>query len=194
MSEFKPGATVNAGGVNGTDDAPDWAAGDEARPLEFSQALMAEAAIAEPMARLRDAARSERSSAARKAKLLAEFDRLHRRPASFRPALAVAASVLVVLSAGLLWQSRTPPAAEPLVVASTQTSDTDEFVPVPYAPPLASGELVSVVRTELQASALDRMGFVVPGASGGEFDAEVMVGQDGLPRAVRVLADVRFEN
>ncbi len=152
--------------------------------------------IAAPMKRLRDAFRGERSPRGRKAALLAEFDRMRRPAPHFQWAFAVAASVLVLASAGLMWRGGAPPPETRAQAAVVEMAgvDGDDFVPVPYAPPLAAGEMVEVVRTELQASALYRMGVLAPGMSGASFDAEVMVGQDGLPRAVRVLATDGFEN
>ena len=44
-----------------------------------------------------------------------------------------------------------------------------EFVAVPYAPPLAPGESVDVVRTQLDTQALDRMGVNVMIASAASF-------------------------
>ncbi len=83
--------------------------------------------------------------------------------------------------------------AVPLFGQAIETLEPDngEFVAVPYAPPLAAGELVSVVRTELQAPALARMGFDMDAAGlaryAGAVPADVVMGDDGLPRAVRVI-------
>ena len=60
------------------------------------------------------------------------------------------------------------------------------FVPVPYADtygPLEAGE---IVRVKLGRAALESLGFTVAGAeSDPQVLADVLVGQDGLPRAIR---------
>ena len=66
-----------------------------------------------------------------------------------------------------------------------------DFVAVPYAPPLATGEFVRVVRTNLRPIALAGMGIYVD-AGAGEIPAEVAFGEDGFPRAVRVFGDIEF--
>jgi len=64
--------------------------------------------------------------------------------------------------------------------------DSAGFLPVPFVPPLASGEAVRVERVELPQAALVCMGFAVEGVSQNAVTAEVVVGEDGLPRAVRL--------
>ncbi len=62
------------------------------------------------------------------------------------------------------------------------------FVPLPYADtygPLEAGE---IVRVQLGSAALESLGFSVAGADAGQqVLADVLVGQDGLPRAVRLV-------
>jgi hypothetical protein len=154
---------------------------------------------------LRDAAAGERSSPFRRARLFEEFDRLRpaqprRRFHRFMPAAAAAA--VAALAVGLSWTpvpdlpAQTADAREARSVANEEfqeISDDSGFVAVPYAPPLATGEFVRVVRTELYAAALDRMGVSVP-VTNGEFRADVVVGQDGLPRAVRLLGTEEVSN
>jgi hypothetical protein len=67
-----------------------------------------------------------------------------------------------------------------------ETTESSEFVSVPYALPLASGELIRVVHTELPAIALVDMGFAVDGVDASTVTADVLVGQDAIPRAVRL--------
>jgi hypothetical protein len=73
--------------------------------------------------------------------------------------------------------------------------DTDEdngFIPVPYALPLATGESVRIVRRELNGAELVRMGIDLPGAYAADlsddFEADVVVGEDELPRAVQLVS------
>ena len=70
--------------------------------------------------------------------------------------------------------------------------DSSEFIAVAYAPPLAAGEFVSVLRTELQPAALARMGIDVDTSYTNAIPADVVVGEDGFPRAVRVVSEVEF--
>jgi predicted anti-sigma-YlaC factor YlaD len=165
----------------------------------------AEQAVQLSLVKLRAAVASQRSPDRRRVELLREFGRVHRASESRRVhwAFAAAAAVLFVFALGL-----SGPAASVSSNASQDriamllsddrmdsaefdpVSDDSGFVAVPYAAPLASGEFVKVVRTKLYAAALDRMGVSVP-VGNGEFPADVMLGEDGLPRAVRVL-DAQF--
>jgi hypothetical protein len=80
-------------------------------------------------------------------------------------------------------------APQPVAIAQLIPEDLmadNEFVPVPYAPPLAPGEYVEVVQRELSPAALARMGFVIQGAAVNEVVTDLIVGEDGMPRAVRV--------
>jgi hypothetical protein len=67
------------------------------------------------------------------------------------------------------------------------------FIPVPYVPPLATGELVSVVHTDLYPLELARLGVSVDPAWATELPADLLVGEDGFPRAVRVSDDYSDE-
>lgn len=74
----------------------------------------------------------------------------------------------------------------------SQIVDENDFVEVPYAPPLATGELVHVVRTELRPAALARMGIDIDTAVADEIPADVLLGEDGFPRGVRLVETVDF--
>ena len=74
------------------------------------------------------------------------------------------------------------------------SGDEGGFLSVPYALPLAPGEFVRVVRTELDREALAGMGIDIETADGAEVPADVLLGEDGLPRGVRVLPDNGFLN
>jgi hypothetical protein len=63
---------------------------------------------------------------------------------------------------------------------------SDDFVAIPYTPPLAQGELVRVVHTDLQPEALASMGIDVDPVWANDIPADVVVGEDGIPRAVRI--------
>lgn len=146
---------------------------------------------------LRDAARLRRPGGARRSRILDEFDAAHRR--TVRPLLkwAMAAAAVLLLAVGSfeMWRTHRIPAAPQSTTAEESAEiedlpvDGSGFVAVPYAPQLAAGEFVSVVRTELQPTALARMGFDVDASYATEIPADVVVGEDGLPRAVRLIQD-----
>jgi hypothetical protein len=71
--------------------------------------------------------------------------------------------------------------------ASTLTGD--DFVAVPYTPPLAPGEIVRVVQTNLSPDALASLGVNVDPLWGSDIQADLVVGEDGLPRAVRIIGN-----
>lgn len=127
--------------------------------------------------------------------LLREFAELHRgRPA--RPwifALGTATAVIAVLVAGHAAGRRAHdvPAAATAVYdddagAAAGDALSDDFIAVPYTPPLAQGELIRVIHTNLYPEALSRLGIDVGPEASGEIPADVEVGEDGIPRAVRL--------
>jgi hypothetical protein len=115
--------------------------------------------------------------------------------------LGAAAALLLAIYAGHLAGTRVRPRQSPAVrtheIRSNQTvlyevsSDasalsSDDFIAVPYAPPLAQGEIVRVVHTDLYPEALASLGIGVDPLSAGDTPADVVVGEDGTPRAVRI--------
>jgi len=123
-----------------------------------------------------------------------EFER-HRRSVRTRRtafAFAAAAAVVMAFALGLVWWRGVSPVSAP-ESAQAINSDFDAdagFVPVPGALPLAEGEFVRVERTELDAAALARMGLPLGDSDGDTVVADVVLGEDGLPRAVRVEGDI----
>ncbi len=82
--------------------------------------------------------------------------------------------------------------------AMTGDSATGEagFIAVPFALPLAAGEIVRVVHSEFYPQALASMGIDVNpewvSGDSGDIAADVVVGQDGFPRAVRIADTTDF--
>lgn len=116
-------------------------------------------------------------------------------------AFGAAAALLMAVYVGHLAGTRGRPTHSPVVrtheVRSNQiflyeaSSDasalsSDDFVAVPYAPPLAQGEIVRVVHTDLYPEALASLGIGLDPSSAGDTPADVVVGEDGIPRAVRI--------
>jgi hypothetical protein len=155
---------------------------------------------------MRDDAATQRRSEVRHETIMREFELAHRtvmrRP--FKLALGIAAILLLTVALGLVWRNNRPagkgaqdarstPAGNGFTEAALleKLSEDDDFIAVPYAPPLAPGEFVKVIRTELRPNALARMGIYVD-ASLSDMPADVVFGEDGFPRAVRVLGDRQF--
>jgi predicted anti-sigma-YlaC factor YlaD len=153
---------------------------------------------------LRDAQSSVmrlRSTPDARARLMAEFDERQHHVVMHRWLVWAMAAFGILLLAGALQQLRRAGRGTAPHTAQTEADhNADElmaengFVPVPYAAPLAPGEFVEVVQRELTPAALARMGFVIQSSYNSDVTAELMVGQDGLPRAVRVpeSVDIRY--
>jgi hypothetical protein len=65
---------------------------------------------------------------------------------------------------------------------------SSDFVPVPYAEGLSQDDGGLVVRVSMTRSALGNLGYPVDEINGGDvIQADVLVGEDGWPRAVRLV-------
>ncbi len=119
--------------------------------------------------------------------------------------LAAAAAVVLAVFAGQIAGTRWHRSPAPAIEASADgfnSSDSessgaefsgdaaelssDDFIAVPYTPPLAQGELVRVVHADLVPAALASLGIDVDPARSGDVPADVVIGEDGIPRAVRI--------
>jgi hypothetical protein len=154
------------------------------------------------MRMIRIASAGRRSSAGSRDALMRQFAEKHRAASNGRWlwSLAAAAAVLLalILIQGAERKSRPVVASQPAGAAAQAEVQTDAdvsedgdgqydgFIPVPYVPPLAAGELVSVVHTELYPLELARLGVSVDPSWATELPADLLVGEDGFPRAVRV--------
>lgn len=77
--------------------------------------------------------------------------------------------------------------AEPVETATVENPNSD-FVPVPYGESLSAGDSGLVVRVSLTRSALGSLGYPVDEFHAGDVvQADLLVGEDGLPRAVRLV-------
>jgi len=171
---------------------------------------------------MRGAALARRQPDAQRERIMREFEQARPSAfhPSLRWALGMAAVLLLAVAMGQIWrngQRPTGPAKNPIpgklansatgVAAESATGNTtynigtsgsgelasnNDFVEVPYAPPLATGEFVRIVRTELRTTALARMGIYVDAAGADEIPADVLLGEDGFPRGVRVLDALDF--
>ena len=181
----------------------------------------AEKVLTAQMRRLSALASELRSSEASRQDVLRQFDALPmrvlpRRAAQWSWALAAAAALLLATTVlWNMWQSRREASAIAAVQAAIAQSTNDVesgygsseegFMAVPFAPPLAEGEMVRLVHRELQPVELASLGVDVDpawlsamnsNAAGGMqagFPADVLVGADGFPRAVRLSDEPRSE-
>jgi hypothetical protein len=114
-----------------------------------------------------------------------EQKRAPARPRFWRPA---AAAALLALAATMAWMiaSRSARAPAPSAVVPLATT---EFVVWPGAAELPRFESGHLLRMELPVSALPSLGLVPPSSRAAVVQADVLVGQDGFPRAVRLSPD-----
>jgi hypothetical protein len=128
-------------------------------------------------------------------RLRMEFQRHHRRRKLllWTPVLTAAAAAGVALFIwGHNWTVGAKPVPAPVAVvahaaaAAEEEADTS-FYPLPEAEALPAVENAMVVRVQLPVSSLQLMGFPVNEESAGaSVQAELLLGQDGLARAVRL--------
>lgn len=127
--------------------------------------------------------------------LMREFGELQR-PTPMRRwvfAFGSAAAIFAAIFLGHLAGRRARPIAPRMAQTVSYEASGDasalsieDFVAVPYMPPLAQGELIRVIHTELHPEALSRMGIDVDPEWASEIPADVVIGEDGIPRAVRI--------
>ena len=99
----------------------------------------------------------------------------------------MAASVAVVLS--LEHRPQPEPPTSSAAVSEDVRESEQPFVPIPYVTPLGAYERAEIVRMEVPVAALIAAGLPMrttdPGARA---EADVVVGQDGRARAVRLIS------
>ena len=127
----------------------------------------------------------------RLASLLASFDRTRSRSRreTIAVGLSLAASVLIVasLSVGLQQQASPPHPSHAVAATHAPAASSDmAFVVLPGADALPRLESGRVIRIEIPESELSSVG-LWPTPHAGAVQADVLVGQDGLVRAVRLV-------
>jgi hypothetical protein len=154
---------------------------------------------------VKEAAAARQPADAQRERIMRQFARMHRRTVHPLVRWALAAAAALVLATGVwsVWRGVAPPVSHPgqsapgtgtwADAAEAEEPDAGEgFVAVPYAPPLAPGEFVRVVHAELDVVELARMGVLVDDFDTAVVPADMVVGEDGFPRAVRVWDDSQF--
>jgi hypothetical protein len=121
------------------------------------------------------------------AEILAEFDKVSRRRTwgvFWAAGIAAAAAIAIAGFLGL-WNKQQPAAP----VAQSIQLEEQPFLPIPYVTPLARNEGATVVRVNIPVAALLSAGVPVPVAdAGATVEADLVVGQDGRARAVRLVS------
>lgn len=147
-----------------------------------------ETPIADALSRLRDRIDVPPIDPRREQALLAAFDAHWARPRARDGhwAWTTAAIALIAIVVALNWLVVT---GAPRInrVMPDPASDLAGFVPWPGAqawPPLESGELR---RIDLPASALPALGLWPPASGASVVQVEIVVGQDGFARAIRLV-------
>ena len=122
--------------------------------------------------------------------VLAEFDRVQRRK---RGRHWIAAAGAIAASVVGLWMLEHRPAPQLVAPPAVEAEAEPPFVPIPYVLPPGPYERVEVVRMSLPVSELIAAGFQMQTSDlGAQAEADVMVGQDGRPRAVRLISVSSF--
>ena len=149
--------------------------------------------VLERLRELADASRELQPSAAVEARLMREFHRTHAVRIERRPALrswlraAAALAVLAIPVGFLALQTRGIP-GRPSAVTAYPGAALEGFVAVPGAAALPRLESARIVRYELPIGALPAYGVeIVPDAARPAVEAELLVGQDGYARAIRLV-------
>jgi hypothetical protein len=114
-------------------------------------------------------------------------------------ALSAAAAVLLAIGVGYGAgaRARTHVVRNPQSViyeASADLSGSD-FIAIPYALPLVPGEVIDIEHSDLGPQDLVSMGLSAIGIDmddDADVSADVVVGQDGFPRAVRINSPTQF--
>jgi hypothetical protein len=149
-----------------------------------------ELSLANGFAGLRSELGGRRSAYIRRTEILQKFDALYPKR-SARPwlSLAAAAALLFAIGTGVIVRNQRTHVPAPVFAELSEAQiEMQEagFIAVPFVPPLAPGELVHMVHTQLHPAALASMGVNVDPMLSSDLPADVLVGADGFPRAVRI--------
>jgi hypothetical protein len=108
-------------------------------------------------------------------KLAAAFRARRRRPTRVWVYVVAAAILLLSLTR---WHKDSPP-------RQSYTFNARGFIALPYSQSGVPLESVVVMRVQMRPSEWSSIGVAVPSASTGPFTADLLIGQDGVARAVR---------
>ena len=142
----------------------------------------------ESLRELADASQSLTPDPRVETRVMAAFDAAWAAPArrATRRWLLLAAAAVVELASGAWWSVSHRRA--PALVARVEPVPS-EFVPWPGAATLPSFESGELVRVDLPVSVIASLGLVLPPTPAAAVKADVIVGQDGFARAVRLVVE-----
>lgn len=139
--------------------------------------------------KLAEASRNESASRRVEQAVMEEARRVMLRPGTSIPRPAVdrrwlpLAAALALAVGGALWTARTN-----VPIAVEGNGPLSGFVALPSAYGLPDMESASIIRVSLPLSALPTYGLsIMPDASGDSVEADLLVAQDGQPRAIRLV-------
>jgi hypothetical protein len=170
--------------------------------METNDNTSLERDVADALRRLKATAVVPPPDAARESALLEAFDaalagpaRRRRRDHWYLTAFAAAAAALIAfgLPAALPGRHGPPPGgiqashASPPPARGVQTGPPGEFVIVPGAAGLPQMESGTLVRMDVPVSMLPSLGVTPPPGQATAVTADLIVAQDGFPRAVRLV-------
>ena len=150
---------------------------------------------------LADGARMAQSSVARlERELLEAFTEHHGavtpvhvawRRGGWRPWVAAAAALVAIAGSIQLWRFDARTTANNVTrTTSSLTAAPSGFVALPGAAALPDFESGAIVRVELTLAALPAYGVDISRAAGDQLvEADLLVGQDGQPRAIRLVTN-----
>jgi len=144
--------------------------------------------LADALRRLNAAAVVPPADPSREAALMAAFDAAHAsQPARHRRdywhLAAFAAAAAVLLAVGIA-----PPHTPPPPAHDVRLESPNDFTIVPGAAGLPAMESGTLVRMDVPVAMLPSLGLAPPAGRASIVKADFIVAQDGLPRAVRVVA------
>jgi hypothetical protein len=152
---------------------------------------MNEQELAKALRRLNDATVPPPADPAREAALMAAFEAAsvapHATTHGYWPMAALAAAAAVLIAVALPWGPAGRRGSPPPPSSARGVQLATDFVIVPGAaslPPMESGTLV---RLDLPLSVLPSLGVIPPATGHTTVKADLVIGQDGLTRAVRLV-------
>jgi hypothetical protein len=161
---------------------------------------MNEQELAKALRRLHDDTALPPVDPTRESALMAAFDAAfdaapaaaaeQRRPTAhgYWPMAGLAAAAAVLIAIALPWGAAGRRAAVPPSSPSRDVqADVTDFVVVPGAASLPLMESGSLVRMDLPVSVLPSLGVTPPAGGAATVKADLVIGQDGLTRAVRLV-------
>jgi hypothetical protein len=129
----------------------------------------------------------QEASPAAEARLLSAFRARKSRSYRRRVFWATLAACLA-LGLGWFWSRRASPLSPAVEAHDKYSAATAGFIALPYAQSGVPLEETVIVRVNLQPSELGSLGMPVPLAhTNGRISADLLVGQDGVARAVRLV-------